>query len=145
MAARLTLPNGATGLRQIRVSPDGRIAAVSHLLARYFVPATQLDRGWTQTNAVSLIDVPGRKLLATVLLDEIDRGAANPWAVEWSGDGKCLCVTHAGTHEMSVIEVAAQRAKLARAARDPADDLSFLLGIRKRIPLAWERGRARWR
>lgn len=142
VSARVSLPNGGTGVREIRISPDGRVAAVSHLLSRYFVPTTQVDRGWIQTNAVSLIDVTGKKLLATVLLDEIDRGAANPWAVEWSGDGKYLCVTHAGTHELSVIGVVALRAKLASAARDPADDFSFLLGIRKRIPLTGKGPRA---
>jgi YVTN family beta-propeller protein len=142
VSGRVILPNGSTGLRQIRLSPDGSIAAVSHLLSRYFVPTTQLDRGWIQTNAVSLIDVPGRKLLTTVLLDEIDRGAANPWGVEWSGGGKYLCVTHAGTHELSVIDVAAMRVKLANAARDPADDFSFLLGVRKRIQLAGKGPRA---
>lgn len=140
--AHIPLPNGATGLRQISLSPDGRTAAVSHLLARYFVPATQLDRGWIQTNAVSLIDVGGRKLLATVLLDEIDRGAANPWAVEWSGDGRYLCVTHAGTHELSVIDVTGLHAKLVKPLRDPADDLSLLLGVRKRIQLAGKGPRA---
>ena len=142
MAGHIALPNGSTGLRQIRISPDGHLAAVSHLLSRYFVPATQPDRGWIQTNAVSLIDVSARKLLATVLLDEIDRGAANPWAVEWTGDGKYLCVTHAGTHELSVIDAAALRAKLSHVTRDPADDLSFLLGMRKRIQLAGKGPRA---
>jgi YVTN family beta-propeller protein len=142
VAAHIDLPNGSTGLRQIRISPDGQLAAVSHLLSRYFVPATQPDRGWIQTNAVSLIDVSGRKLLATVLLDEIDHGAANPWAVEWTGDGKYLCVTHAGTHELSVIDAPALRAKLPRATRDPADDFSFLLGMRKRIQLTGKGPRA---
>ena len=77
VAGHIDLPNGSTGLRQIRLSPDGQLAAVSHLMSRYFVPATQPDRGWVRTNALSLIDVNGRKLLGTVLLDEIDRGAAN--------------------------------------------------------------------
>jgi hypothetical protein len=74
VASHLCRPNGSTGLRQIRISPDGQLAAVSHLMSRYFVPATQPDRGWIQTNAVSLIDVANRKLLGTFLLDEIDRG-----------------------------------------------------------------------
>jgi YVTN family beta-propeller protein len=142
VAGHIALPNGSTGLRQIRLSPDGRVAAVTHLLSRYFAPATQPDRGWIQTNAISLIDVPNRKLLATVLLDEIDRGAANPWAVEWTTDGKYLCVTHAGTHELSVIDAPAMLAKLKQTTRDPADDFSFLLGLRRRIPLEGKGPRA---
>ena len=141
-AANIQLPNGSTGLRQIRISPDGQIAAVTHLLSRYVVPATQPDRGWIQTNALSLIDVRARKPLGTVLLDEIDRGAANPWAVDWASDGKYLVVSHAGTHELSVIDAPALRAKLTAPHGDPADDFAFLLGIRKHIPLSGQGPRA---
>jgi mono/diheme cytochrome c family protein len=122
-------------VRDIRISPDGRRAAVTHLAARYFVPAMQVDRGWIETNAVSIIDAANGRLMGTVLLDEIDRGAANPWAVGWSGDGKSLAVTHAGTHEVSVIDWPALEQKLAKAAKDPVEDLAFLVGIRRRVPL----------
>jgi YVTN family beta-propeller protein len=139
---RIRLPNGCTSVRAIRIAPDGALAAVTHVLGRYNVPTTQIDRGWVQTNALSILDVPGGKRLATVLLDEIDSGAANPWAVEWTADGRRLGVTHAGTHELSVIDVAGLRAKLAAGQRDPADDLSFLLGLRRRIKLAGNGPRA---
>jgi len=46
------------------------------------------------------------EVLGTVLLDDAGRGAANPWSLAWSGDGGLLVVTHAGTHEVSVIEFA---------------------------------------
>jgi YVTN family beta-propeller protein len=138
----IALPNGSTGLREIRISPDGRRAVVTHLLGRFFVPSTQADRGWIETNAISILDVAGRKRIGTVLLDEIDRGAANPWGIAWSGGGKSLLVTHAGTHEVSIIDWAALEEKLAAATRDPADDLAFLLGIRRRISLAGNGPRA---
>ncbi len=130
----IVLPNGSTNVRQVAMSPDGRYAAVAHVLAKYYLPATQLDRGWMATNAVTLIDAVARRRLGTVLLDEIDRGAANPWAVAWSANGSRLLVTHAGTHELSVIDAPGLIAKLG-AAQDPSDDLRFLLGLRRRIPL----------
>lgn len=130
----IDLPNGSTNVRQIAISADGRYAAVAHILARYYLPATQLDRGWMATNAVTMIDVAARRRLGSFLLDEIDRGAANPWAVAWTADGRRLLVTHAGTHELSVIDAPGLLARLA-AAQDPSDDLRFLLGLRKRIPL----------
>ncbi|MBI4875229.1 MAG: cell surface protein [Acidobacteria bacterium] len=143
-AESIQLPNGSTGLRSIRMSHDGKWAAVTHILARYYLPTTQLDRGWMTTNAVSLIDVPSRRLAATILLDNIGRGAANPWAVAWTPDGKRLLVTHAGTHELSVIDVPALLAKLAQPlpAIDPADDLSFLAGLRRRVALSGKGPRA---
>jgi YVTN family beta-propeller protein len=141
VAGHVALPNGGTGVRQIRISRNG-VAAVTHLMSRYFVPTTQPDRGWIQTNAVSFIDVGTRRLVATVLLDEVDRGAANPWALEWTPDGNYLCVTHAGTHELSVIDVTAARQKLSKVTHDPADDFAFLLGLRRRIQLAGKGPRA---
>ena len=97
-------------------------------------------------------------MLNTVLLDEPDRGAANPWAAGWSGDGRWLCVTHAGTHELSVIDAPALLAKLAslpaqldprtnstsasRVAADVPNDLAFLVGLRTRIPLPGKGPRA---
>jgi len=102
--ATIRLPNGAMGLRGVCVSPDGRYAYVTHVLARYELPATQVGYGWMNANALSVIDVAARKWVNTVLLDDVDLGAANPWGVTCTADGKWVCVTHAGTHELSVID-----------------------------------------
>ena len=153
----IPLPNGSTLVRGIRVSPDGRHAVVAHQLSRFHLPTTQLERGWVNTSAASLIDVAGLKLINTVLLDNIDAGAANPWAVAWSADGKSFCVTHAGTHELSVINFPALLVKLeklaapeaaqktdytaaSRTAADVPNDLSFLVGLRQRLKLGELRG-----
>ena len=147
------LPSGSTLLRDIRVSPDARYAVVAHILAHFHLPTTQVERGWINSNAGSIIDLAELKLLNTVLLDTIDSGAATPWAVAWSGDGNRLLVTHAGTHELSVIDFPALLAKLAKvpATLDPSrpvdyfaasrtadevpNDLSFLVGMRQRVKL----------
>lgn len=153
------LPNGSSSLRGICVSPDGKYAYAVHILSRYQMPTTQLERGWMNTNAMSIIDVVEKKLINTVLLDSIDLGAANPWGVAVTDDGKSICVTHAGTHELSVIDADAMFEKLAKlppneeAARenpnlyadrgsyssatqeDVPNDLAFLVGIRRRIRL----------
>ena len=138
----IRLPNGSTGLRGIRISPDGKFACVTHLLARYQLPTTQVERGWMETNAVTIVDTSARRSLGTVLLDEIDRGAANPWAVGWSADGRLLAVTHAGTHELSVIDFPKLLEKLAKSGGTAVNDLAFLIGLRKRIPLAGNGPRA---
>ena len=53
----IPLPNGSTLLREIRVSPDGRHAVVAHILARFHLPTTQIERGWINSNAGSIIDL----------------------------------------------------------------------------------------
>ncbi len=75
----IRLPNGASGLRGISVSPDGKYAYVTHILARYELPTKQVEYGWMNANALSVIDTKEKKLLGTVLLDEMYLGVANPW------------------------------------------------------------------
>ena len=144
----IQLPNGSTSLRDLCISPDGRHVYVTHILARYHMPTTQLERGWMNTNALSVIDVAKQELTNTVLLDDVDLGAANPWGVTCSADGAWLCVSHAGTHEISVIGRTALHEKLDKVAagetvsvvsktpEDVPNDLSFLVGMRRRLRLA---------
>lgn len=148
IVANVPLPNGSTGLRGVCVSPDGVYAYVTHLLSRYHLPTTQLERGWMNTNALSIIDIRAGQCVNTVLLDSVDRGAANPWGVACSADGAFICITHAGVHELSVIDRPALHSRLAkvaageavsevsRCADDVPNDLAFLVGIQRRIRLS---------
>jgi DNA-binding beta-propeller fold protein YncE len=150
---QLRLPNGSSVVREIKVSPDAAFACVTHNLGRFQMPTTQLERGWMNTSALTLIDLKQQRILNTVLLDDVDRGAANPWALAWTPDGRLLCVTHAGTHELSVIRFPELIAKLRQvpASREPStntysqtlasttvdvpNDLAFLVGLRERVKL----------
>jgi len=149
----VSLPNGSTLARCIQVSPDGRYAVLLHILARFHLPTTQIERGWINSNAASIIDLDSLSPLNTVLLDNIDSGAATPWAVAWANQGKTLLVSHAGSHELSVVDFPALLTKLAkfsstanptksvdytsasRTAADVPNDLSFLVGLRHRVKL----------
>ena len=140
----IDLADGSTSVRGICVSPDGRFAYAVHILAHYQLPTTQVERGWMNSAALSVLDIKSRKLVNTVPLDEEESGAADPWSVACTPDGRFLCVTHAGTHEMSVIDRTALHEKLDHSAKGEAgaipasnvrDDFSFLAGIRRRINL----------
>jgi YVTN family beta-propeller protein len=162
------LPGGSSSARAVCFSPGGKLAFISHVLSRNLMPTTQVERGWMNTSAVSIIDAGQKSLTATILLDDVDRGAANPWGIACSRDGTTLCVAHSGTHELSVIDLRGLMAKLAaRNASlsavkefhapppprqtpnatpawddsvvsmplEPVNDLSFLDGLRRRVPL----------
>ena len=43
--AHLELPSGSVVLRGMAISPDGRTAVVTHNLARFEVPTTQVEHG----------------------------------------------------------------------------------------------------
>jgi DNA-binding beta-propeller fold protein YncE/mono/diheme cytochrome c family protein len=143
----IALPNGAISLRELTISPDGKYVYVPSVFARFLVPTTQIERGWINTHALNIIDVERQKLIHTVLLDDIDRGAANPWGVACSPDNKYIVVTHSGTHEVSIIDRAALVAKLTNVPEhdvtqefeeredNPKNNLGFLFGIRRRVPL----------
>ena len=141
------LPDGSTGVRGITASPDGKFVYLTHTQARYQLPTTQLERGWMNTAALSVFDGATGKYVNTILLDDVDLGAANPWGVTVSPDGKWLLVAHAGSREVNIIDRAALHARLDKAARNEQvtavvssaaevhNDLSFLSGIRRRVPL----------
>ena len=157
--SQIRLPNGSTAPQDICISPDGKYAFVPHVLGRYQMPTTQLERGWMNTNALTIIDAKAAKYVNTVLLDDVDLGAANPWGVGMTADGKKLCVSHAGTHELSVIDAVKLIEKVlgmpkdeeeARKkglkpedrmkyssflAEDVPNDLAFLVRFRERIKL----------
>jgi YVTN family beta-propeller protein len=139
----IPLVNGAEGVRDLKISPDGKTVFATHMMARFLVPTTQLERGWVSTDALSVIDVATRTLQYTVLLDDVDQGFPNPWAIGFSKDGKTLVVSSAGNHEISLIDLPALTQKIADEATasesaahlNAHNNLSFLSGIRKRIKL----------
>jgi len=135
IAAHVPLLNGSTSVRGICMSPDGRYAYAVHTLAHYQLPTTQVDRGWMNTSALSIIEIGTWRRINTVLLDDVDHGAANPWDVACTGDGRWLCVSHAGTHEISIIDCPGLHQKLGTGSQDVSSDLSFLVDLRRRIRL----------
>lgn len=151
---KLKLPNGSGLLLGVAVTPDGRHAAITHNLGRFNLPTTQLERGWMNTSAMTIVELAAMEVVNTVLLDNVESGAANPWALAFSADGKHLVVTHAGTHELSVIDFPGLLARLAalpvtlpagqkpdytkasNVRSDVPNDLAFLLGLRQRVKLS---------
>jgi YVTN family beta-propeller protein len=159
----IRLPNGSGSLHGICLSPDGRYAYISEVLARFQIPTTQVDRGWMNTAAFSIIDTtqidtPSGGFINAVLLDDVDLGAANPWGIKTSVDGKQLYIAAAGTNELIVIDTEALHKKLdtlpkyelgaaygteqTNPANDVPNDLAFLVGLKKRIKLNGKGARA---
>ncbi|MBR5539034.1 MAG: c-type cytochrome [Clostridia bacterium] len=140
----IPLVNGASGVKDICASPDGKTVYLSHVIGRYAYPTTQLDRGWINTNGFSVIDTYYKKVSYTCLLDEVDDGAANPWGITVSGDGRYLCVALSGLDEIMKIDIPAMQQK-ANAVKNMSRSISieslddivnylpFLDGCRTRI------------
>jgi YVTN family beta-propeller protein len=131
----IPLANGSNALQGMCLSADGKYVLLTHNLGRFQVPTTQLEQGWMNTSALSIIDAISLEFVATVLLDEPDRGAAGSWGIDCSPEA--IYVAHSGTHEFSTIGYKALLKKLDSYPhkRNLAYDLRFLSGIRERTPI----------
>jgi len=143
----LSLPNGSNSIRDLAISPDGKYVYVTHIMGRFELATTQIDRGWMNTNFLTVINTKSQEIVNSIMLDDLDMGAANPWGVTVSNDGAFLVVTHSGSHEISLIDRKALHAKLDRISggeqvtvvsirpENVQNDFSFLVGLRHRIRL----------
>jgi DNA-binding beta-propeller fold protein YncE len=128
----IPLANGSNALRGMCLSADGLYLLITHNLGRFQLPTTQLEQGWMNTSALSIIDVASREFVATILLDEPDKGAAGSWGIDCSE--AYVYVAHSGTHDISTIDYAALMEKLSTHTHKQhlAYDLRFLSDIRER-------------
>lgn len=132
----IKLANGSNALRGVALSNDGNYVFVSHNLGRFTVPTSQLQQGWMNTSAMSVIDARTQQYIGAVILDEPDKGAAGIWDIKCVGDK--IVVSHSGTHDLSVIDYPAFIDKLKNYTGDVetlAYDLQFLYGLRTRIAI----------
>jgi len=105
VVSKVKLPPGSTMVNGVCVSSDGVWAYVVHGLGRFNLPITQLERGWVNTFALSIINIVDGQRRATILLDNLSQGAADPHTVVCSADDDQLWISHAGVHEVSLIDI----------------------------------------
>jgi len=110
--------NGSGSLKDIRISPDGKFAAVTHLVGWHKQPTKSVNFGRMHGNAVTLINVARLEVDYVFQLDTLKSGAGNPWGLAWSADGSKLAVVSAGIHEVSIFDFPALLDELARRPED---------------------------
>ncbi|MBR6561033.1 MAG: YVTN family beta-propeller repeat-containing protein, partial [Alistipes sp.] len=114
---------------------DGKYLFVSHNLGRYQVPTSQLQQGWMNTNAVSMIKTENNEYFGTFSLDETDRGAGGVWDIVCNEE--YMVVSQSGTHDVSIIDYEALVERLeAYVDKEVLDhDLYLLRDIRTRMAI----------
>lgn len=131
----IPLATGSNALRGMTITPDNKFALVTHNLGRFQVPTSQLQQGWMNTSAMSVINLETMEYGGAILLDEADRGAAGIWDVKCTPEN--IIITHSGTHEISIIDYKNFINKY-QSVTDKSSlsyDLRFLVGLRQRISL----------
>lgn len=113
IAAEISLPNGSTNVRQVKVSPNGRWAYLVHNIGAPMLPAIKLDRGWVNTNALTIIDLATRQRYATLLLDETIEGVTDPWGIALGDGGDTLWISISGVHQIARVNLKGLHGHLA--------------------------------
>lgn len=115
----LSLPNGSESVKGIAASSDGSYVFATHILARYAYPTSQLDRGWINTNAMSILKASTTNAnidyYNTILLDDVDNGTGNPWGVGVT-TAKKIVVASSGTQEAIILDETAMLTKISQTA-----------------------------
>ena len=138
----LDLCNGAGSVLGICSNSDGSNVYVTHIVARYQLPTTQLDGGWINTNAVTVINTAEREVYYSFLLDDVDLGAANPWGVTVSADDSTLYVALSGTNQISRVDLSKLKTLVSKVGKntgkstsDIVDMIDFAADAKTRITL----------
>lgn len=135
--AHIPLRDGSHSLEDVCFSRQGDFLFMTHVVSRYPFPTTQLERGWMNTNAVSIIDVSTKKYSTTVLLDDMYRGAANPCGMTLSEEGNTLYIAVSGTHELVAFDLPSLFQKIKNTSlTDISNNLTFMNEDKVRIPLS---------
>ncbi len=132
--ARKRSPGTMLGGMGVAISPDDKFAFAVHARPNFNIVTSQLQQGWVQTHALTIIPLTGAGKVVSVLLDNVNSGAANPHGVAVSKDGQRLFVMHRGIHKASVIDLPKLLGMLARATPE------VLATAHTNLGLLWQRG-----
>ncbi len=136
VSADVRLRRGSHSVLGVAVSPDGKFAFATHLIGNFNMIGTTVEKGWLHTDNLAVIDISGKKLINDVCLDGETAGAGNPWGVRCTDNGEFLVVAHAGSNELSIINLPEMiDSVVARTAAgvDMRRDFTSMLDSRQRV------------
>ena len=159
------LPNGSGILLGMCLSPDGRYVYVTTVIARFLVRTTHVTGGWINTAGILVLDTAqldqeNGGFIHAVLIDDLASGAANPWGITTSADGKTIYVAVAGTSEVIAVDAVEMHKKIEANpwveiprphtntyqiglfGKNAAESLFFLDGLKKRSSIPGKGARA---
>lgn len=132
MTKSLNFPDGANAAQSLEKSFDKPYFYTAFVIARHRVPTTQIARGWINTNAFAVIDIKNESI-KTVLLDDLDQGAPNPWGLATRKAE--IAVALSGSNELFVINEEKLLDKMANTSFSQkvlSYKLSFLFDVSKK-------------
>ena len=96
---------GLMNVRDLVVTRDDRYAFFSCILGHFEHIPSQVENGWINENVLAAVDLEMGAYADVIYLDEPMHGAANPWGISLSNDNRYLAVAHAGSCEVSLLNL----------------------------------------
>jgi YVTN family beta-propeller protein len=137
VSKEIRLTRGSHSVFGLTVSPDSKYAYATHLIGKFNLIGTTVEKGWLHTNNLAVIDLTAGEFVNDVCLDLSSMGAGNPWGVKCTDDGQFMVIVHAGSNEISFIKMDEfMDSVLIRTARgdDMQQEFTSMLKSRKKIP-----------
>ncbi|MBN1306995.1 MAG: hypothetical protein JXA18_03700, partial [Chitinispirillaceae bacterium] len=139
----IRLTRGSHSVYGLTVEPTGRYAFVTHLIGKFNLVASTVEKGWLHTNNLAMIDIQERKFINDVSLDLAIVGFGNPWGIKCTKDGQYMIIAHAGSNELSLINLpmmidtvlARTGPGINEGGMDLQREFTSLLDCRKRLPV----------
>ncbi len=141
----IRLTRGSHSVFGLTIEPKGRYAFATHLIGKFNLIGTTVEKGWLHTNNLAMIDIEKRKFVNDVCLDLTMAGMSNPWGVKCTPDGEYMVVAHSGANELSIIRLPELiDTVLSRTANeiDMQKDFTSMLNSRKRVQVTTKGPRA---
>ncbi|MDR2643848.1 MAG: c-type cytochrome [Planctomycetaceae bacterium] len=140
------LPKGSCNVNGMSISPSGEYLYLTHLISHYWNGTDKVDLGQMNGNVISVINLKVLEerdefRVSVVTLDDVELGAANPFAV--MSDGGQIYVTCAGTDELITVNAEKLHERINKSNKnDLSSEFNFLDGIKKRIKLTGKGARS---
>jgi YVTN family beta-propeller protein len=105
LAVLQTIPIDGENLRQIAISPDGKMGYIADMRNRRF-PTTKnnIDLGWVLGQRLTRVPLDGSTSYATLSLDTQGKASSDAHGVAISKDQKYVAVSCGGTHEVMIFQ-----------------------------------------
>ncbi len=98
-----TIPIDAENVRQVTISPDGKMGYIANMRNRRF-PTTRnnIDQGWVLGQRLTRVPLDGSTSYAAIALDTQGKASSDAHGVAVSQDQKYIAISCGGSHEVMI-------------------------------------------
>ncbi len=138
----IRLTRGSHSVFGLTISPDGKYAFATHLIGKFNMVGTTVEKGWLHTNNIAMIDIAQKKFVNDICLDLSSMGMGNPWGIECvetlDEEKQFMVIAHAGSNQLSIIHLPTMIKMVLDSTAlgiDLQKNFTTLLDCRRNVPV----------